>query len=122
MPGSVAGAVVDGCAGIVVGIGVRVVVDSAGSDPAVVVVGAEVVVVGRVIGRVAGGTVTGVTDGSSMVNTLLSVKPEPSSTTSTFQVPAGAALTLRQAVPWPSTFGIVNGPYVTSGLASLSVT
>jgi hypothetical protein len=46
----------------------------------------------------------------STVNTLLSVNPDPSSTTSTFQVPAGAVLTLTQAVPWLSTFGIRNGP------------
>jgi hypothetical protein len=68
---------------------------------AVVVVGSDVVV--DVVVVVVGWL-------PSTVNTLLSVNPEPSSTTSTFQLPAGALLTLIQAVPWLSTFGMMNGP------------
>jgi hypothetical protein len=41
---------------------------------------------------------------------LLSVEPEPSSTTSIFHVPLGAFCTLRHTAPCALTFGIVYGP------------
>jgi hypothetical protein len=104
-------------------------------DVGVVVVGATVVVVG---GRVVvGATVVGATvvvgGGGAIVvvvvgvvgrtvMTLLLVNPEPSSTTSIFHVPGGAWFTLRQDSPWLSTFGMMYGPYVTSGLVSFDVT
>ena len=56
-----------------------------------------------------------------MVNTLLSVNPDPSSTTSIFQRPAGARNTSADTVPSLPTAGIVIGPYLIFGCASRSV-
>jgi hypothetical protein len=74
----------------------------------VVVVGAGVVVVVEAVvvvvgggGIVGGGIVVVVVVGSvpSTVNTLLSVKPEPSSTTLTFHKPSGALFTSIHELP-----------------------
>jgi hypothetical protein len=77
-------------------------------DPVVVVVDPVVVVVDPVVVVVVPIVVVGV--GPSTVKTLLSVKPEPSSTTSIFHTPGGALRTLRQARPALSTSGMVYGP------------
>jgi hypothetical protein len=107
---------------VVVVVGLVVVVDPVVVvvDPVVVVVDPVVVVVDPVVVVVDPVVVVGWLP--STVMTLLSVEPEPSSTTSIFHMPGGARLTLRQETPWLSTFGMMNGPYLIGGLASWSVT
>jgi hypothetical protein len=98
-------------AGVVGGASVVVVAWVVGGASVVVVVawvvgGASVVVTWVVAGAnvvvEVDGTVIGGVGFSSIVNTLLSVNPDPCSTTSIFQVPAGASKTSRQMLPFSS--------------------